>query len=261
MKELLTTIVIGLIVNVHALNMVAPEGGIIDHPKASLTLKFKQSTGTNASSVTYNPKAKLYYSCIAGNRAYPLEVFDINGKNVFQTTTGVDLRGLWWNNKSKSLEGNCYGTGGIVSFPLSKKATPFIGVKTLLEGADHQPGKNSCGVYDSKKKQVLYYNYGYAVKYTDGEKVETLKLSIPNISHINSESLIYTGKKSMELGVLDYINKKVYLFNKKTGEKSATITLPADAITHSVFRFAYANNYVFLYNTESRSLTGYQIFM
>lgn len=254
MKALFTTIVLGLILNSNALY-----AEIIDHPKASLTLHFEQKSGTNASSVTFNPKTNLYYAAFAGNSSYPLEVFDIEGKNIYQTSTGVDIRGLWWNKKSKSLEANCYSDGGIVSFPLNKQGFPSIGAQTLFEGVDHQPSANSCGVYDSKKKQTLYYKFGNIYKYAKGNKVSTLNLPIKNKDNINAQCMIYTGKKSMEIGLLDYVNKEVYLYNSKTGKKTAKITLPSDAITYSAFRFAFANNYVFLYDSDSRNWVGYQI--
>jgi len=260
MKELLTTIIISLIVNVHALNVSAPNVRIIDHPKASLTLQFEQETGTNGSSVAFNLKAQLYYSVIAGNKSYPLEVFDVHGNNVYQTNAGVDMRGLWWNKKTKSLQGNSYNGSGIISFPMDDKSYPSIGAHTIFEDGDDQPGENSCGVYDSKKKQTLYYKDGMVYKYAKGKKVDSLKLSISKISNINSQSMIYTGVKSMEIGILDYVYKKVYLYNKKTGEKTATITLPSNAVIHDMFRFSYANNFVFLYDVDSRSWTGYQIF-
>ena len=69
MKILFATLLLTFMINVHALF-----GQLIDHPKASLTLQFEQTSGTNASSVTFNPKAGLYYTSIAGNDLYPLEV-------------------------------------------------------------------------------------------------------------------------------------------------------------------------------------------
>ena len=159
------------------------------------------------------------------------------------------------------MEGNCYNDGGIVTFLLSDNALPSVGQRTLYAGDAHQPQSNSCGVYDSKKKQTLYYNNGLVYKYKKGRKVGVLKLVPSNVSDINSQSMIYTGVKSMEIGVLDFVKKKVYLYNKKTGARTATITLPSNAVTHSVFRFAYANNYVFLYDADNRTWSGYRIFI
>jgi hypothetical protein len=254
-KPLLMTLIVAFFVNVNSLY-----GQVIDFPRASLNLHFEQESGTNASSVTYNPTAQLYYSLIAGNEDYPLEVFNMDGINVYQTNAGRDMRGLWWNSKSNLLEGNCYGDGGIISFPLNDKSLPTIGAQILYAGGNHQIGENNCGVYDSKKKQTLYYRDGIVYKYKKGKQVGSLNLAVYNLENINSLSMIYTGVKSMEYGVLDFQNKKVYLFSSKTGKRTATITLPSDAVTHSHFRFSYANNYVFLYDVEKRSWVGFKIF-
>ena len=91
---------------------------VVGAVKSDLMLMMESSDGTNACSVTYNPDKKLYYCFIAGNNDYPLEVFDIKGKNVYTGTIGMDARGLWYNPKYKQLEGTCYNNG-YFSIPLT----------------------------------------------------------------------------------------------------------------------------------------------
>ncbi len=236
---------------------------LIDHPKASLTLSFKQSSGTNGAAVAYNPDKNLYYAVVAGNAVFPMEAFDGSGKNVYTTEAGSDMRGLWWNPKTKQLEGNGYGSTGIVGMSLDASGYPSLGNSTIFEGGDHQPGSNSCGTYDGKKN-IWYFNESGFTYYSrkKGTEAGTLSLKIDNtqLENLNNTSVIYTGVKTMELGVLDYANKRVYLINKKTGEITATVQLPSDAVTHYSFRFSYANKHIFTYSTETRSWTGYQIF-
>ena len=92
-------------------------------------------------------------------------------------------------------------------------------------------------------------------------KSETVMDDLMDRSYnINRTSMIYTGVKKHEYGFFDYKAKKVHRVNKKIGEISATVNLPSDAVTNDMFRFAYANGYVFLNDTQERAWTGYKIF-
>jgi hypothetical protein len=240
---------------------VAAKAQLIEQPKASFELCFQSSSGTNASAVTYDPASNRYFSCIAGNSVFPLEVFDGKGQNIYQTECGSDMRGLWWNPKTKQLEGNGYSSVGIVGLLLDGSGFPSLGNTTIFDGTSHQPEGNSCGVYDGKKV-IWYYSSGSFYMYSrkSGNSMKSIMLSGDvNLESINTTSMIYTGIKGMELGLLDFEAKKVLLFNKKTGALSAEIKLPSSAVTNYSFRFAFANKHVFLYDTESRCWTAYQI--
>ena len=52
---------------------------IIPNAIQGISYTFVQSGGTNASGVAYNPNLNIYYTVIAGNSAFPLETFDVNG--------------------------------------------------------------------------------------------------------------------------------------------------------------------------------------
>jgi hypothetical protein len=238
-------------------------GQVIDRPKPSLILQISQEEGTNGSGVAYNPIKQLYYTIIAGNTDYPLEVFDGNGNSTFQTSAGVDMRGIWWNAKTNSLEGNSYGEGSIVSYVMNESSFPDGGAQTVTTARDFQPLEQAVGVYDAKKKAVVYYSDGYVYWYSrsKGTLAKKLKLDIgANKEDFNNYSIIYTGVKNMELGLLDYNNKVVYLFSAKSGKSTASIILPSNAVTFNAFRFAYANKQVFLYDIDARSWTAYKIF-
>ena len=235
---------------------------VIDQPKASLAIGFSQSSGTNASGMAYDPKRELYYAVIAGNATFPMEVFDANGNNVYTTDAGSDMRGIWWNKKTKSLEGNTYSDGGIVGMELNDKGYPSMGNKTLFSGS-HQPGSNVCGVFDGKKN-IYYFNGERVFIYSrkTGEKTGTLdvKLETSKMESLNYTSMIYTGMKKMEIGLLDFANNKIYLINKKDGSLTATVNLPNSIKSPESFRFGYANKYAFIYSTDTRSWTGFRIF-
>jgi hypothetical protein len=61
-----------------------------------------------------------------------------------------------------------------------------------------------------------------------------------------------------EYALLNYQKKMVYLFNRTNGALAFTMKLPKEAITSDLFRFAYANDHIWLYDVNSRSWTGYQ---
>lgn len=234
---------------------------VLTSPKASLKLEIKQNSGTNGSGLAYNPQTQLYYAVIAGNASYPLEVFNASGNNVYTTNAGNDMRGLWYNKKAKAVQGNTYNMKGIMEMSLDENGYPSIGSKNV--GNCGQPDDQSVGVFDGKK--YLYYFDGKIVRIYDPKKSvvksETVMEDLMDRSYnINRTSMIYTGVKKHEYGFLDYNAKKVYLVNKKTGVIRATVNLPSDAVTNDMFRFTYANGYVFLYDTQERAWTGYKIF-
>jgi hypothetical protein len=236
----------------------------IQYPAPSIELKMEEYGGKNGASVAYNPIAKLYYCVIAGNETYPLETFDRNGMNVYQSEAYNDLRGLWWNPKEKALEGNCYAETGIVSLGLAENGYAWTGNQVIFSGSDHQPDAQSVGTYDPKKKEILYYDDGIIVGYSrkDGSPTKTyIQLDLPVDEYdINWTTLVFTGEKKMELGVLNPNEKRVYLFNRKDGSYTGTLIFPADAPTYETFNFAYANGFFFLFDQDERKWIGYKVF-
>ena len=223
-----------------------------------LTLEFALSDGTNASAVTWNPDKKVYYSVIAGNASFPLETFDEFGEQINSNEAGVDARGLWYNLKTKQLEGNGQAETGIFTIGFDNSGERKS-VKILLEGKN-QPENQSVGAFDSKKQIIYYYSDGKIYSYLRKNGKQKSSLNITNsqidIGNINATTVIFTGIKNQELGLLDYNSQKVYLFNLK-GKHNATINLPENALTNDAFRFSFANNYVWLYDIDTRTWTGY----
>ena len=201
---------------------------------------------------------------MAGNAEYPLETFDESGKNIYQAMAYSDMRGMWWNPKAKALEGNCYNDGGIVSIGLTANGHAGTGNKVLFPGSGHQPHEHAVGTIDSKGKEILYYDDGTVIGYNrkDGQSSGTyLFLSLPvNKEQLNWTTMIYTGVKNMEIGLLDIDKGKVYLFSRKDGSHNGTVNLPRSVTLYEGFNFSYANNYVFLFDQDARQWTGYRIF-
>lgn len=236
---------------------------LLQNPKASLKLKVQQDGGYNGASVAYNPVAGVYYAVMAGNSDYPLETFDAQGRNVYQAQAGNDLRGLWWNPKSKSIEGNCYADGGIVSLGLNGSGYATGNNEEVWYGSGYQPAEQSVGTFDPSKKEIVYFDGYYISGYSrkNGKVTKTFvtpQLEVP-IEDINTTTVIFTGVETMEYGLLDFVDKTLFLFDLD-GYQTGTVNLPADAETYDAFNFSYANGYLFLFDQESRVWTGYKIF-
>lgn len=224
---------------------------------ADITLNFQSEDGTNASAVAWNPANKMYYTVIAGNETFPLETFSAAGELIYSNTASVDSRGLWYNPKSKKIEGNGPDTYGYFSHSISSNGQ--LDPATFYVEGQHQPDYNSVGALDSKAKKICFYSSGsvYFYNQSNGKEAGSVALKdIPSLETINSTTVIYTGRKGEELGILDYGSNNVYLFDLK-GNFKAIVTLPTDAVTHDVFRFSFANEKIWLYDEVSRSWTGY----
>jgi len=225
--------------------------------KADITLSFQNEDGTNASAVAWNPDNNMYYSVIAGNETFPLETFSASGELIYSNTASVDSRGLWYNPKSKKIEGNGPDTYGYFSHSISSNGQ--LDPATFYVEGQNQPEFNSVGALDSKKKKICFYSSGsvYFYSQSNGKAAGSVTLKdIPSLETINSTTVIFTGRKGEELGILDYGSNNVYLFDLK-GNFKAIVTLPTDAVTHDVFRFSFANSKIWLYDENSRSWTGY----
>jgi hypothetical protein len=231
------------------------------YPPAVITYTFQQTSGTNGSAVTYNPAAGLYYATIAGNPTFPLEVFNSQGQTVAQTEARADLRGLWWNKKSKSLEGNCAGEIGWVKIGCGKDGLPSGSSEGLVSG-QRQPDFQSVGDYDAKKKQVVFYMDGSLFFHNakTGEQTGTLRLSLPvSKDNINFTTVGYTGQKNYEFALLDFEAGKLYYFNRK-GAKTGESELPLNVAMNPAFRWSFANGIAFIYDANFRSWIGYKVF-
>lgn len=237
---------------------------LIQYPVGSVKLKIEQYEGTNGASVVYNPEKQLYYTVFAGNATYPLETFDKNGNNLFQKVAGADMRGMWWNPKTHGLEGNCYADGGIVSIGINEYGLAEGYEGTILYGSYNQPSENAAGVFDPKAKEILYFDGGIIWGHSRKNGKLTKTLIVPflpvDIANINWSSMVFTGVPTMEYGLLDYVEKKIYLFDKKSWDNTGTVTLPVGTKVYDKFNFSYANGFVFLFDQDEREWTGYRIF-
>lgn len=224
---------------------------------SSLTLKLSSTSGTNGCAVAYNPKKQLYYTAIAGNSGFPLEIFNSNGQHLYTTTTMCDSRGMWMS-KGKLYAVTAGENASIYEYTLNKTGYP---TSSTLVTEINKPDFNSCSSINKKylyfRKGELVYNYSLKTNSLSTD----IKLEYPNgiFNNINTYCVIHTGKKGYEIGILDYVKKKVLLFNIKTGILSATCNLPYTAICDANFGFSYCNDYIWLYDKNNKEWKGYKL--
>ena len=233
-------------------------------PKAGLQLAVKGEGGVNGSAVTWIEAFKNYYAVVAGNADYPLETYSENGEHLQTIYAGADLRGLWYNPEYHILEANMFDYHDIVSFEVNEDGLLYD--EDPLEEVFELPVDEPQGVFclnSSHKVYVWYSNAENELVFMNTESGEIsgrLKLKLPAASDaMNHTTVVFTGIKGGEYGLLNYREKSVYLVDQLTCNVSATIELPKDAITHDGFRFSYANGHVWLFDAGKRVWTGYRI--
>lgn len=243
--------------------------------KKALELKIPREGGANAATVAWHPVQKKYYAAMAGNVDYCMAVFDVNGKLLSkpEQKTLFDVRGFWYNPASNTLQTNGYNDFGWGEYKLDSKGIP-IEIKTYYQGL-HQPDEQSVGAYNPKEKEVYFFNTeGNIEKYdfTNGEYVEDIELHLGQtkeeadsmfdnydfLDSYNNTSVIYTGVKGAELGLLNHSDHQIELYNIETGYISQKLTLPEDAPAKEFLNFAFSNGIYWLFDNEARVWKGYK---
>lgn len=231
--------------------------------------------GTRGASVVWHPVQKKYYASFAGNKDYPMAVFNATGKRVSSEnqTTLIDTRGLWYNPVKKLVCGNGYNDNGWFSYKLN----PLGLVNELKNDTTglNQPGEQSVGTYNIAKKQVLFLSgseiWSYNADATLAENKTVLHWGLTakdgiaeddNVTETpegyNATSLIYTGLPNAEVGVLNIVDRQVELYNIKTGFLTRKLQLPEEAPAEAMFNFAFANGMYWLFDMTNRTWIGYK---
>lgn len=230
---------------------------------ASQNLTLQCVGGTdNRSAVAYNPNQQLYYSVIAGSVGYHIETYDQNGLPLNSALQGFDYRGLWWNPNNNQLEGNGYNTFGIWSQNLDANFHPLPTGNHEIHGISG-PNPQCAGDYDSTDDEIIYYYNGAIFRYDrtnhnliSSQPITNLPVAITNI---NKTNIVYTGISGMEAGIYDFNNKALYFIDKQTGTYQASCQLPPNAPAANLFRLAFANNHLWLYDTQTSQWKGYEV--
>ncbi len=94
--------------------------------KKVLSLPLGGEDGSNGASVVWHPVQKKYYASFAGNSIFPFGVFDAKGKKLSDDSQEAmfDVRGLWYNPITKTIQANGYSDYGWGEYKLDKKVSP-----------------------------------------------------------------------------------------------------------------------------------------
>lgn len=217
----------------------------------------------NRTGIAYNPTDSLYYSSNAGSGGYPMETFGITGgSSVASTNQGFDYRGMWWNPIVSKLEGNGYNTGGIYNQSLNATTGYALSGGTSVFSGNNQPNNQSCGDLDYHANEILYYNSNSIFRYNRLTNAYISSYSLtgtPAGTSLNNYTVVYTGCLGMEIGVFDYANKRVMLYDKATGVYATNVPLPASAPNPSSYKISYSNDLFWVYNSSGTWLS-YRLF-
>jgi hypothetical protein len=236
-------------------NILSPAvaGILLDHQSTNLL---------NGSGVGFNPILGRYYAVRAGNATYPLETWSSTGTQLYLTNAGFDWRGMWWNPLTSQLEGNGFASEGIWNCSLDGSGWALNTGSQIFAG-QAQPDLQSIGDFDFYSNEMIYYYAGSIYRYSrvnDAFLGSYPLLGIPvSLSNINSNTVVFTGCVGKEVGILDYVNKRVYLFEKNTGIFRGTSQLPGTASTTSTFRFSYANSYAWCFSLGTGNWYSFRI--
>ncbi len=229
--------------------------------QTALTLSFTQNV-LNPTSVAYHPDYQNYYIVRAGNANFPLETKNLQGNHLFSTTAGVDTRGLWWNANTHSIEKNCYNNIGWRASQMDNIGN-MLSTNLLILNGTFQPNTQSVGAFDYQHNEVIFNHLGIISRYNrnTGAFISAYPLVGINVSNLNWNTVIYTDVTHCEIGIYDFVNKKVLFFERNTGTLTATSQLPPNAPANAAYRFSYANQLIWLFDYGNQVWKSYNVWL
>lgn len=217
----------------------------------------------NRSAVVYIPQFNQYYCVDPGNPSFTMEAFSSTGTMLTSIAASHDYRGMWWNDSTQQLEGNSFSGGGIIAQNLDATGLP-LGTITTIFATNTQPDVQSCAVFDPVNNWILYYFNGSIHRYDRYTNSFAGSLAITGIpggmGSVNTTSLIYTGCPGIEIGLYDFATSKVYFVDQTTGAYVSQSQLPVLYVSNDRFRFAFANNILFVFDPMLLKWNSYYIF-
>jgi hypothetical protein len=239
-----------------------------------LILKANRTGGANGTGVAWNPDKQLYYAGITGNTYFPMFAFNTDGKMVSDNLleTMFDVRGLWFNTSSRTLQTNGFKDFGLGEYKLDENGIPEL-VKKLKQSS-FQPNEQSVGAYDSAANSIFYFDYNSSriVKQAltgDSSSVE-LHLGVKKKKKIkqhqntnerknyNENSCIVSAGESTQVGLLNVKEKQIELYDLQTGLLKKRLKLPTDAPMENSLNVGYSNGIFWLFDKKKREWKGYQ---
>ncbi|MCO6498508.1 MAG: hypothetical protein J5I50_12695 [Chitinophagaceae bacterium] len=245
-----------------------------------LKIPAEQTSGSNGVGVAWHPLQKKYYTALGGNKNFGMSVFDANGKLLSSPELKAmsDLRGLWYNELTKTIQGNAFLDGGWLEYVLDSKGIP-TGIQIIRKGKN-QPDNYSVGAFNPKENAIYFFiakEYGYRkYDYTTGnyefidfglgaaDKEEEDHVwdfysdGIDISEEYNYSTMVYTGIPGAEVGVLNFEKIIVELYDIETGYKTWELKFP-EGLNFNIYKFmnfSYANGMFWFFDKEKRSWVG-----
>ena len=225
-----------------------------------IRLKLQSNLGQRASTIIFDPERQQYITFWVGNREFDAEVFDINGKPIYAGAAHVDTRGIWLGKKGKRIETNAY-LSGVEAIALDDKGFP-TGKHTIINHLHEPPTADAAATLDTDSRQLIYLVSPGAWVYTmRGKAKKPIRFKGLPVAWkaINQNQVLYTGWRGKELGLVDFVSKKVYLFDKQTGMFSASISLHPKIVVPKHFGIGFANGLLWLFDEQKREWIGYNL--
>ncbi len=236
-----------------------------------MTLKIDRPGGTDGAAVAWHPLEKKYYAAQAGADA-PMMIFDEKGKKITATDlkAGVDVRGLWYNPKSRTLQASTASNNGWYEYAVNERGVPENRRRITIETGIH--GAQAVGAYDYRSDAVWFYDNTTAMAESRGlnglASVEKTKLKLGSTSKdavtdeeiaqqkasYNENAIVYTG----EIGLLNVAKKQVELYDPGPGVMTRALKLPESAPVSKSLNFSYSNGIYWLFNKGTREWCGYR---
>jgi hypothetical protein len=247
-----------------ATTMFATAQSPLTNSNCDITLTIQGEDGTNGVAVAYNPSTQLYYTVFAGNAVYPIEVHSSTGTSLSSEEIGFDVRGMWYNPGTKSLEGISYDNQGGFEIKLNADGTiKGSSASSFAYGMDGQ----TVATYAAKKKSIMFVEGNTVSFFKPGKnKSKTLTLTPTDMNaSLNTNGPMYTGVKNYEIALFEAETMTVHLFSASNGKETGKVVLKSGKCSElgevpSYFRVSYCNDRVFLFDTEARTWTGYKLF-
>lgn len=240
----------------------------------TITLRIEHQGGSNGAGVAWHPEHRQYYAAIAGNSYFPMFVFNADGKRIGDTTnnTMFDVRGIWYNTTTHTLQSNGYKDFGIGEYVLDKDGFPGSVKKTGL--VSRQPTEQNAAAFDTASQELYFFDNtkGVIIRQSLNGNADTVllylgakkKKNIKNhrnkdvLNKYNENTCIYTGGQHSEIGLLNVKDRKIELYSVKSGLLKQELLLPADAPAEFSLNFSYANGIYWFFDRRKREWRGYR---
>lgn len=242
----------------------------------TMTLTIDRPGGANGASIAWHPVHKKYYAAMAGNVGFPMVVFDANGSMVSPKDlfTMFDVRGLWYNPTTQTLQANGYNDFGLTEYILDAKGIPAATRKINIPAS--QPSMQSVGAYDPKNNMLYYYDMESVGlephRMKNGEVYKTIPIYLGAVTtgdvnrqdkdeakyNYNENTIVYTGISHAEVGFLNVRDRQIELYDIGNGLMTKVLSLPEDAPIQSSLNFSYSNGIYWLFDKTTRVWQGYK---